>query len=199
MTMTIEVKELKVEDIKKQAEDTLKCPVQKALLYVSGFLDGPMCGRCFPCAMGSYEAKIRLQKISMGEGSEDDIAALKKIAGQMAEASMCKKGKDTAKFISEWIASGVYNEHIAGRCPEKECLALVEFRVITDKCIMCGDCLDACKYGAIMGEKKISYKSGYMPYEIRQKRCIKCGECVPVCPTDAIVVVDVKDKTVQSV
>jgi NAD-dependent dihydropyrimidine dehydrogenase PreA subunit len=188
-----EVKELKVEDIKKSAEEK-GCPVQKALYYITEFLSGPMCGRCFPCAMGSYEARIRLQKIIDGKGAEDDLSALKRIAEQMAEGSLCKKGKDTAKFILEWMGTNVYDEHINGRCPSRECKAFIEYRIVPEKCIMCGLCKDACKYGAILGEKKEPYKSGYFPFEIRQKRCVKCGDCMAVCPTEAIIIVEPRVK-----
>lgn len=188
-----EVKELKVEDIKKSAEEK-GCPVQKALYYITEFLSGPMCGRCFPCAMGSYEARIRLQNIIDGNGTEADLLALKRIATDMLEASMCKKGKDTAKFILEWTGTDVYDEHVKGRCPSRECKAFIEYRIIPEKCIMCGLCKDACKYGAILGEKKKPYQSGYLPFEIRQKRCVKCGDCIKVCPTEAIIIVEPKIK-----
>ncbi|BCB95630.1 hypothetical protein JZK55_05520 [Dissulfurispira thermophila] len=193
-----ETKELKVEDIKKTAEEK-GCPVQKALYYITEFLSGPMCGRCFPCALGSYEARIRLQNIVEGKGSNADLSALKRIAEDMAEGSLCKKGKDTAKFILEWMATDVYEEHISGRCPSRECKAFVEYRIIPEKCIMCGLCKEACRYGAILGEKKKPFLSGYLPFEIRQKRCVKCGDCLPVCPTEAIIIVDVKSKELTNV
>lgn len=188
-----EQKEKKVEDIKKEAE-ARKCPVNKSLYYIEEFLAGPMCGRCFPCSLGSYEARVRLQNIVEGGGVEADLSALKRIANEMLEGSMCKKGKDTAKFILDWMSTDVYREHIEGKCPDMECLALIEYRIIPERCIMCGDCKDVCKYNAIIGEKKVTYLSGYLPFEIRQKRCIKCGDCIKVCPTEAIVIVDVKSK-----
>lgn len=196
-----ELKEKKVEDIKKEAEENIRCPVNKALYYTREFLAGPMCGKCFPCEMGTYEMRIRLQNIVQGIGSESDLIAVKRIANDMLEASMCKKGKDTARFILEWMDTDVYNEHIEGRCPDKECKALIEYKIISEKCIMCGICKEVCKYNAIIGEKKKPFLSGYLPFEIRQMRCVKCGDCLPVCPTDAIVIVDVKEKveTVQTV
>lgn len=182
--------ELKVEDIKAASEEK-GCPVQKALYYVSGFLSGPMCGRCMPCSMGSYEAVARLSKIVAGEGVKADLDALRRIALEMSEASMCKKGKDTAKFIQEWLDTGVYDEHISGRCPDNKCLAFIEYRIIPDKCVMCGLCRDACRHAAIHGEKKKPWAGGYPPFEIRQRRCVKCGDCVSVCPTSAIVVEEI--------
>ncbi len=186
-----EVKELKVEDIKRAAEER-GCPVQKALYYINEFLSGPMCGRCFPCALGSYEARVRLKNIVEGYGAEVDLFVLKRIAQDMEVSSLCKKGKDTAKFILEWMETDVYKEHIMGICPSKECKAFIEYKIIPEKCIMCGLCLEACKYNAITGEKKKPFQSGYLPFEIRQKRCVKCGDCLPVCPTEAIVKADIK-------
>lgn len=194
-----EVKEKKVEDIKKEAEEIIKCPVNKALYYTREFLSGPMCGKCFPCEMGTYEMAIRLQNIVEGKGTDTDILAIKRIATNMLDSSMCKKGKDTARFILEWMDTEVYNEHIEGRCPDMECKAFIEYMIIPEKCIMCGLCQEACEYNAIFGEKKKPFLSGYLPFEIRQKRCVKCGDCVAVCPTEAVVIVDVKSREPISV
>lgn len=189
-----EQKEKKVEEIKKEAEAKKKCPVNKALYYIDEFLAGPMCGKCFPCEMGCYEAKIKLKNITGGKGSELDLIAIKKIADEMLFSSRCKRGKDTAQFILEWMGTDIFKEHIEGRCPDKECIGLLEYRIVPENCIMCALCQEACKYNAIAGEKKKKYMSGYLPFEIRQKRCVKCGDCIKVCPTDAIIIVDVKSK-----
>lgn len=186
-------KELKVEDIKKEAENK-RCPVQKALFYIEKFLSDPMCGKCFPCSIGTYEAKIRLQNIISAKGTEGDIFTLKRIASEMIESSRCKKGKDTAKFILEWMDTGAFHEHVEGICFARECLIFIEYRIIPEKCVMCGECQIACRFNAIIGEKKKPYLSGYLPFEIKQKRCTKCGECVTVCPSGAIELVDIKAK-----
>ncbi|MDA8089193.1 MAG: 4Fe-4S binding protein [Nitrospiraceae bacterium] len=186
----LKVTDLKVEDIKTSAQ-AKGCQVQKALYYISGFLDGPMCGRCFPCALGSFEAKRRLENLAEGRGSEADIDALRRITGHMLEASMCKKGKDTARFIIDWMETDAYRAHVEGRCPEKECIALTRYVVIPDKCTNCNACKEACKHGAIFGEKRKAYLTGYLPFEIRQKRCVKCGDCLRACPEGAIEIVDI--------
>jgi ferredoxin len=186
-----EVKEKKTADIKKEA-DEIKCPVKRALYYVEEFLAGPMCGKCFPCEMGTYEAAVRLRNVISGSGTEDDLVAIRKIADEMLLTSRCKKGKDTAEFIIEWMATDAYKEHIEGRCPERECEAFIEYRIIPEKCTMCGLCKDACKDNAILGEKAEAHLSGYLPFEIRQMRCTKCGECIKVCPVDAIEIIEIK-------
>jgi ferredoxin len=189
--MMSEEKEIKVEDLKRSADEK-KCPVQRALFYVEGFLDGPMCGKCFPCEMGTYEARIRLREIIEGRGTEDDLVALRRIADVMLESSRCKKGKDTAKFILDWMSTDVFTEHVGGGCPDGTCLAFFEYRIIPQRCTMCGLCKDACKYGAVLGEKRKPYLGGYPLFEIRQKKCVKCDECRRVCPTEAVVIVDIK-------
>lgn len=186
-----EEKEKKVEDIKKEAEQ-IKCPVKRALYYTEEFLSGPMCGKCFPCALGAYEAKVRLGNIVSGRGTEADLLALRRISEEMLPASRCKKGKDTAQFILEWMATDAFREHIGGRCPERDCEAFIEYRIIPEKCTICGLCKEACRYNAIIGEKQVPYRSGYLPFEIRQKRCTKCGDCIKVCPSEAIEIIDVK-------
>lgn len=193
MTASEEKKEIKMEDVRARAEER-KCPVQKSLVFVTEFLAGPMCGRCFPCAFGSYEARVRLEKVKEGTASDEDLRALDRIAANMKEASMCKKGKDTARYIVENIETGGYAEHLAQVCSMKECRHLHQYVIVPEKCIMCGLCQEVCKDNAVIGEKKKPYLSGYLPFEIVRKRCTKCGECRKVCPTGAILLVDAKDK-----
>jgi NADH-quinone oxidoreductase subunit F len=187
-----EEKEKNLKEIFKEIEEK-KCVIQQGIMLLDEFISGPMCARCLPCPMGSYEMRLRLKKLSEGEGTEDDINALKEIAPKILATSMCKKGKDTAQFIIDTTDSfsDEYAAHISGSCSQKECIALYVYRVIPEKCTMCGDCLDACKDFAIIGEKKMPYKSGYLPFEIVEKRCTRCGECLKVCKYDAIEIVDV--------
>jgi ferredoxin len=182
----------KLEDIKKESEGKA-CPVQRALYFIEEFITGPMCSKCYPCSLGTGEAKIRLMKISgsLENAAESDIHALKRIGSTMIDGSFCKKGKDTGRFITEVLASleDEFREHLSGVCPKQECAALIEYMIDPERCSMCGKCSEACKYGAIIGEKKRPYLSGYLPFEIRQRRCTKCGDCAKLCPERAIEVI----------
>jgi ferredoxin len=181
-----EEKGKKLEDIRKEAEKK-SCPVQKVLYFINEYIEGPMCGRCYPCALGTKEARIRLIRISQHfhDVSPSDIEALKRIGKQMIEGSFCKKGKDTGRFITEilTLSEDEFNQHVSGFCPEKECINIIEYIINPDLCIRCGKCLEVCTYNAITAGR------GNLAFEIRQERCTKCGDCLHVCPTDAIEVI----------
>lgn len=195
-TEQTEKKEKKVDEIKAEASSK-GCAVEQAIYYVKEFLAGPMCGRCFPCSMGVFDAMLRLKRLRAGTGAQADIDALKRISEHMAVSSMCKKGKDTAKFIADWIAQGEFDSHLKGICPARTCKALVIYEIDADKCTMCGLCLDACRDLAIEGEKAEKFKAGYMPFEVRLKRCTRCDECRKVCPFGAVMVYDMGLKAAQ--
>jgi ferredoxin len=188
----------KDEPAKKDMKDVhasvekIKCPVQRAQKFVVEFLSEPMCGKCHPCALGSYEALVRLKLIAAGRGKQGDVDALRHIAEQMLEGSRCIKGKDTAKFLISALQTGSFLRHLEGHCDESECPSYAEYRVVPEKCVICGLCQDACKYNAIIGKKKKAYESGHVPFEIRQKRCVKCGDCLPACPFGAIEIIEAR-------
>ncbi len=192
--------EIGIEDIRKDAEEKA-CAVQKALTFIDEFIAGPMCGRCYPCALGTEEAKIRLIRLSqhLESAGEGDIQAIKRIASRMIEGSYCKRGRDTGRFLIETISSAEeeFREHLAGICPKHECLTSIEYVINPDLCISCGECMKRCKYAAIKGEAGET-PSGYLPFEIKREVCVRCGECVGVCPTGAIEIIsNIKEELVK--
>ncbi len=191
-------KPVKMDEVQAKADEK-SCPVQKSLAFIDEFLAEAMCGRCFPCSMGSYETRIRLNRLINGTAADEDIEAVKTIMSHMLTASMCKKGKDTGKYILEQIESGEFTDHISGECKTAECSGFTTYLIIKDNCTMCGECLNACKDNAIIGEKAKPYLSGFLPFEISQARCTKCGECIKVCKDNAIITKTVKELTKEPV
>ncbi len=50
--------------------------------------------------------------------------------------------------------------------------------VITDSCVSCGSCTDACPLGIIA--------EGADKYVIDADQCVDCGSCASACPVEAI-------------
>ncbi len=187
----VEEKPKKLKDIRKEAEEK-SCPVQQMQYFIDEFLAKPMCGKCYPCALGTGEAQIRVDRLTRSDADvdEQDLDLLRRIGDNMVQGSLCKRGKDTGEFILEVLEKSrdEFLEHVQRACPKRECKSLIRYAIVPELCTMCGDCKMTCRYNAILGETRKPYFTGYQPFEIRLKRCTGCGECVDVCPEGAIVV-----------
>lgn len=174
-----------------------KCPVNATKIKLESFYfsDDPktmMCSKCHPCKLGIYDAVKIIEAIQAGRGEERLVGLLRRIAEDVKEGSLCKKGKDHADVLAALLtAHGEDLErHVKGVCTSRECAYLVRYEITPELCIMCDKCREVCKDFAIEGQKQVSYKTGYAPYRIRQKRCTHCGECLKVCPVGAVHVVE---------
>ncbi|MGD9676882.1 MAG: FAD-binding protein [Vulcanibacillus sp.] len=58
--------------------------------------------------------------------------------------------------------------------------------IISDKCILCGACLDTCPHEAL--------SSGDDKVEVNVDLCTECGACIDACPTNAITLPEFKEK-----
>ncbi len=189
----VEEKPKKLKDIRKEAEE-LACPVQQMQYFIDEFLAKPMCGKCYPCALGTGEAQIRVARLATRGAEVDgrDLDLLRRIGVNMVRDSLCKRGKDTGDFILELLDNSrdeiMEHVHADRSCPTRECKSLVRYEIVPELCTMCGECKKVCRYNAVLGETRKPYFTGYQPFEIRLKRCTGCGECVDVCPEGAIVV-----------
>jgi ferredoxin len=173
-----------------------KCPVNQTKLRLEKFYyddskDG-MCSKCHPCKLGIYDAIKIFEAVQSGKGAEKHIALLRRIAVDVKDGGMCKKGKDHADILAAFLKDNLaaLESHVRGVCADRECAALVTYYIDAARCTMCDKCREVCKDFAIEGQKMQPYKTGFTPYRIRQKRCTHCGECIKVCPESAVYTAD---------
>ena len=51
------------------------------------------CGRCVPCRIGTKVVLDSLRKVASGEGTADDLGAIRRLAGEIREGSKCQIGQ----------------------------------------------------------------------------------------------------------
>ena len=161
--------------------DDTKCMVSLAKFYLE-FTVSESCGKCTPCRIGTKRMLEILEKLCNGNGNEEDIVKLEKLALNIQKASVCGLGQSapnpvlsTLKYFKE-----EFNEHaIDKKCKTAECKSIARIEIDEEKCKGCGICQKHCPVEAIEGEareKRI----------INQEKCIKCGTCLTSCPFHAI-------------
>ena len=182
-----------------------KCPVnatrQKLTFFYNDNSKDGMCSKCHPCKLGIFEAIKIFEAIQAGKGGEKHIAQLKRIAVDVKDGGLCKKGKDHADILAAFLAGSAsdLDRHIKGVCTHHECKQLTRYEIDPALCTMCDKCREVCKDNAIEGQKLQPYKGGFTPFRIRQQRCTHCGECIKVCPEKAVVIIDQDRESVNRV
>ncbi len=161
--------------------DDTACPVDIAKFFLS-FSCYESCGKCTPCRLGNRKIYEMLDKISRGEGCEEDITKLEEWCHYVKENSLCGLGQSSPNPVLSTLEyfKNEYLEHLHGTCRSACCKELVSYRIDTLKCIGCGLCKRNCQYDAIEGEVK-------HPHKIDKEKCQKCGLCFKNCPVKAIV------------
>ncbi|MGI6493116.1 MAG: NADH-ubiquinone oxidoreductase-F iron-sulfur binding region domain-containing protein [Pelotomaculum sp.] len=160
-------------------EDT--CMVDMARFFLS-FTCDESCGKCIYCRIGMKRLLEILNRITQGEGKEEDLEELEELAVAVKDGSLCGLGQTAPNpvlstlryFRDEYIA------HIRDKkCPAKKCKPLLTYSINTDKCTGCTLCAVKCPVKAISGERK-------KPHVIDQDICTKCGNCLSVCRFGAV-------------
>jgi heterodisulfide reductase subunit A len=95
-------------------------------------------------------------------------------------AGACQGPKNSSESVASGLAAVTQSAVILKKgFAELDPLVAI---VHTDPCTACGECLEACPYGAIemavAGSKPVAV--------ISETGCKGCGGCVPVCPENAI-------------
>ncbi len=161
--------------------DQRSCMVDIARFFLT-FTVAESCGKCVPCRIGLKRMLEALDLIAQGKGTMEHISFLKELSETIKDTALCGLGNTapnpvltTLKYFEE-----EYVAHISQKyCPSHVCTSLVNFEVVSEKCIKCGQCKNACPVDAIIWEKK-------QVARIDKDRCIKCKSCITTCPVMAI-------------
>ncbi|MBT3385487.1 MAG: 4Fe-4S binding protein [Prolixibacteraceae bacterium] len=157
------------------------CMVSIAKFYLEFTLE-ESCGKCTPCRIGNKRLHEILEKITEGNGTEEDIDRLKVLSNVIKDTSLCGLGQSSPNPVLSTIANfeDEYLAHVKdGKCPAGQCKSLLRYDIIEDLCTGCTLCFRNCPVGAITGERRA-------PHFIDQSLCIKCGVCFEKCKFDAI-------------
>jgi NADH:ubiquinone oxidoreductase subunit F (NADH-binding)/(2Fe-2S) ferredoxin len=167
--------------------DENNCMVEMAKYFLS-FTQTESCGKCVPCREGTKRMLDILEKITAGEGTEDDLALLEELSSMVVESSLCALGGSapnpvltTLKYFRE-----EYEAHVREKkCPAHACRKLITYSIDPEVCLNhghgCHVCAKNCPDKAIVGETK-------QVHTIDVTKCNKCGICYDVCKFDAITV-----------
>lgn len=159
-------------------EDTCMVDVAR---YFSRFNRQESCGKCTPCRIGTKRMLEILEKITSGQGEEEDLGRLESLALLMKNASLCGLGRSAPNPVLSTLRHfrQEYLAHIREkRCPAGVCPELSRHFIEEEKCRACGLCARLCPAEAIIKEGK--------KYRIDLAKCIDCAICAQECPFEAV-------------
>ena len=160
-------------------EDT--CVVDLAKYFLD-FTQKESCGKCTPCRVGTRHMVEILTKITHGEGSAEDLLALRTLGDTIKKGALCGLGQTAPNPVLTTLRyfRNEYLEHIKEqRCRAVVCKDLIEYRVVKEKCTGCQSCVKVCPTGAISGPRS-------EPHNLDKTKCIKCRSCYITCRFEAI-------------
>ncbi len=157
------------------------CMVSVAKFYLD-FTVEESCGKCSPCRIGNKRLYEVLDKITRGEGEEEDLKRLDNMSKVIKDTALCGLGQSSPNPVLSTIENfhDEYMAHVTDKkCPAKQCKGLMQYIIDPDACVGCTMCARVCPVNAISGERK-------QVHEIDQSLCIKCGACMEKCKFSAI-------------
>ncbi|MBW2065234.1 MAG: 4Fe-4S binding protein [Deltaproteobacteria bacterium] len=159
-------------------EDTCMVDVAR---YFLDFTQKESCGKCTFCRVGTYQLLRILQRITAGEGQEEDLERLQSLSEDIRLGSLCGLGKTAPNPVLTSLKyfKDEYEAHVREkRCPACVCRSLTAYYIDLEKCARgCDACVGSCPVEAIFTTK--DRKKG-----IDQSLCVKCGECMAACPAE---------------
>ena len=161
--------------------DETTCMVDMARFFLE-FCTSESCGKCPPCRVGTFLMLDILNRITQGEGKEEDIDVLEEMSEEVRVMSLCGLGQSAPNPVKSTLRyfRDEYLTHIRDKeCPTSSCVALHKYTVDSGKCTKCTLCIRNCPVDAISGSREeVAF--------IDKEKCIKCNLCYDKCNFMAI-------------
>jgi NADH-quinone oxidoreductase subunit F len=106
--------------------DDTTCMVDAAY-RLSRFLSIESCGQCPPCKLGSSEITAHLERLELGNGSDDDLRSIVHWLGRVTDGNRCYLAVQERVLVDSVLRAfpDEFAEHIElGRCPRPRRLAI---------------------------------------------------------------------------
>ena len=154
-----------------------RCMVETARYFLS-FTHRESCGKCTFCRVGTMRLYETLERITAGNGTEEDIAFLEDLGPKIRKGALCGLGQtapnpalSTIRYFRDEYEAQVRDKV----CPSLVCPTLVDLQLDQSKCVKCRLCIRTCPASAI--------SEGFV---IDNAKCLMCNSCLEICPKKAI-------------